>query len=260
MRHVLGIAYRGDHYFGWQSQDDYPTVQGFVESCLSKIANEKIRVYCAGRTDRGVHASSQVIHFDSNAIRTSDNWIRGMNTLLPDDIQVIWHRETDSDFHARHCALSRQYAYLMYQDSIPNILWSKHALMVDATLDLKLLRASADILEGAHDFTSFRAANCQAKDPNKIIRKIEIIQKGPWLCVKFQANAFLYHMIRIMMDTMLSVAFSKNNLKWLKNVLESKDRSMAETMVPANGLYFQGAEYHEKYDIPVFKDIMNGEF
>ena len=160
----------------------------------------------------------------------------------------------------RDIVLSRQYAYLMYQGDIPNVLWSKHALMVDTTLDIQLLRASADILEGAHDFSSFRAANCQAKDPNKIIRKIEIIQKGPWLCVKFKANAFLYHMIRIMMDAMLSVAYKKNNLEWLKNVLESKDRSMAETMVLANGLYFQGAEYHEKYDIPLFKDIMHGEF
>ena len=260
MRHVLGVSYLGDNYYGWQSQKDHPSVQAKIESCLSQIANEPIRVYCAGRTDRGVHALSQVIHFDSLNIRSSDNWIRGTNTLLPDDIQVIWHRYTNDQFHARHNAISRQYSYLMYMSEKPNIIWSQRSLFIKPSIDFKLLNASAKILEGPHDFSSFRAANCQAKDPNKIIRQIKIIQKGPWVCVQFRANAFLYHMIRIMMDAMLSVSFKKNSLDWLKNTLESRDRSQAETMVPANGLYFQGAEYHKKYDIPGYMDIIDGEF
>ncbi|MAH60856.1 MAG: tRNA pseudouridine(38-40) synthase TruA [Legionellales bacterium] len=259
MRHALGIAYLGTQYFGWQSQPDQPTVQAFVEKALSFVADEPIRVYCSGRTDRGVHATNQVIHFDSNAQRSTNNWLRGVNAALPDDIQVVWHRVVDETFHARHCALSRQYTYLLYVRPTPNVIWSNHALMIPNALDIKAMRQGAKVLVGEHDFSSFRAAHCQAKSPCKTLYSIEIDQYHHWMTFSFHANAFLYHMIRIMMHAILEIGYQKKEIQWLESVLKAKNRSLATAMVPPNGLYFQGAQYHKDYDIPQFKDILGGD-
>lgn len=257
-RHALGIKYLGTSYFGWQSQKSVVGIQNKVEHAIEKIANEFARVHCAGRTDRGVHATNQVVHFDSSAIRDSHGWVRGVNAYLPDDIEVLWHLPVSNDFHAKYGAKLRKYTYLIYHAKNKNIFWQDRALMVNDVLDLEEMQLAADQLIGEHDFTSFRASGCQSMTPVKHIHSIQIKNKLPWIKIEFKANAFLYHMIRIIVAALILVATGKKTKNWLNSALKAHNRAIIPFMVPAHGLYFQGAEYSQKYEIPQNLIIMDG--
>lgn len=250
MRVVLGVSYRGQRYLGWQSQPSGNTVQDRLEAALAKFAATPLRTLCAGRTDTGVHALNQVVHLDTELVRTGSSWVRGTNRFLPDDIAVQWCEFRDESFHARYGALGRRYAYLLLESAVrPSIDsglvgWS-HRPLAEAPL-----RAAADLLVGEHDFSAFRSSECQAPTPVKTIRSIAISRRAAYWRFEFDANAFLHHMVRNLMGSLLAVGDGRRDLHWLADVLASGDRRLAAPTFAAAGLYFLGPYYDACHAIP----------
>ncbi|MBL4583616.1 MAG: tRNA pseudouridine(38-40) synthase TruA [Pseudomonadales bacterium] len=251
-RIVLGVEYHGAQYHGWQRQklDPVTTVQGELEKALSKIAASEIKTVCAGRTDAGVHATAQVVHFDTTQKRSDKAWTQGVNTHLPDDISVRWMAETDPSFHARFSATARRYRYLIFNH--PN----KHALFQDAVtwvyrpLDLARMQKAASYLEGKHDFTSFRASACQAKSPVRDLQSVRLYRAGSLIVLDVQANAFLQHMVRNIAGVLIDIGSGKHDPKWAKTVLDAKDRRDGAVTASAKGLYLVAVEYPERFQLP----------
>ncbi|MBV1915114.1 MAG: tRNA pseudouridine(38-40) synthase TruA [Pseudomonadales bacterium] len=252
-RIVLGIEYHGTRYHGWQRQkrDPVPTVQWALEKALSKIAATEIKTVCAGRTDAGVHATAQVIHFDTAVQHEDKAWIYGVNTHLPDDISVRWVAETDDSFHARFSATARRYRYLIFNHS------SKHALFHDTVswcyrpLDLERMQQAAQYIEGEHDFSSFRAAACQAKNPVRNLEFVRLYRSGALIVLDVQANAFLQHMVRNIAGVLIDIGSGKHQPEWAREVLEARDRRDGAVTASAKGLYLVGVEYPQKFQLPV---------
>jgi tRNA pseudouridine38-40 synthase len=246
---AAGVEYLGQNYCGWQSQPDQPSVQGCIETALSKVANRKIEIVCAGRTDTGVNASGQVIHFYAPADRTEKGWIRGTNSFLPDDIAIVWAKIVPDDFHARYSATARRYRYYIYnfryESAIhPRMTWEYRPL--DATL----MNAEAQVLVGKHDFSSFRASECQAVSPMRTIERISVIRKGEYLVVEVVANAFLHNMVRNIVGSLILVGAKQRNVGWLYQVLEARDRTVAGTKSKADGLYLDHVFYPQHFELP----------
>ena len=250
-RIALGVEYDGSEYFGFQKQKSTnQTIQGLLEASASRVADHKVKTFCSGRTDAGVHAFMQVIHFDTEATRTSSEWLRGINSSLPSDIRVIWSREMDESFHARFSATSRSYLYNIYNNQTPSALWSDRSLFVTQKLDVRLMRAASKYLIGEHDFTSFRGSGCQSKTSLRNIENIEISKKDKFIRVELRANAFLLHMVRIIIGTLLMVGKKEIKPKEVDRILKQRDRRVAGKTVSSSGLYFLGPEYPKKYKIP----------
>ena len=251
MRVVLGLAYRGQAYHGWQSQPSGNTVQDKLEAALGRFADVPLRTVCAGRTDTGVHALNQVVHLDTEVVRTESSWVRGTNRFLPPDIAVQWCRLFDGEaFHARYGAIGRRYVYVLLESVVRpaveagSVGWSFRPLDGDA------MRAAAARLIGEHDFSAFRSAECQAPTPVKTIRSIAIVRHGAYWRFEFDANAFLHHMVRNLMGSLLAVGSGVRDTAWLDAVLASKDRARAAPTFPADGLYFAGPYYDPVHAIP----------
>lgn len=250
MRVALGVSYRGAGYDGWQSQPSGKTVQDVLERALASFANEPVRTVCAGRTDAGVHAINQVVHFDVTATRTEDGWVRGSNRFLPPDVAVQWSRVVPATFHSRGSALGRRYIYML-RESI-----ARPALEVGLVgwsfrpLDGLRLQAAADRLLGEHDFSAFRSSECQAKSPVKTLRKIAVSRRGPYWRFDFDGNAFLHHMVRNVMGCLVAVGNGRRDVDWLSEVLQSRDRRRAAATFSAAGLYFDGPYYDAADAIP----------
>lgn len=250
MRVVLGVGYRGQRYHGWQSQPGGNTVQDQLEKALSQFADRPVRTWCAGRTDTGVHALNQVVHLDTEIERLPASWMRGTNRYLPPDIALQWCRITDDRFHARYSAIGRRYVYVLLESPVRpaveagSVGWSFRGLDADA------LRGAAAVLLGEHDFSAFRSAECQAASPVKTLHAIEITKQGAYWRFAFDANAFLHHMVRNLMGSLLAVGSGTRDLAWLRNVLASRDRALAAPTFPADGLYFVGPYYHPEHDLP----------
>ena len=250
MRIVLGLEYCGTAYFGWQSQVGGRTVQDALERALCGIAGEPIRVICAGRTDTGVHARSQVVHFDTSADRPDSAWVKGVNTHLPHDIAVQWAVRTQEDFHARFSATSRRYEYWLLNRTVRPAIgadtlgWYHHAL------DLALMRAAAVHLQGEHDFSAFRSAQCQAKSPVRNMTQLDIARHGDVLQFTFEANAFLHHMIRNIVGSLVYVGNRKHPPEWLANVVASRTRALAAPTFSPAGLYLSAIRYDARWGLP----------
>ena len=254
-RIALGVEYDGSEYFGFQKQKSTnQTIQGLLEASASRVADHKVKTFCSGRTDAGVHAFMQVIHFDTEATRTSSEWLRGINSSLPSDIRVIWSREMDESFHARFSATSRSYLYNIYNNQTPSALWSDRSLFVTQKLDVRLMRAASKYLIGEHDFTSFRGSGCQSKTSLRNIENIEISKKDKFIRVELRANAFLLHMVRIIIGTLLMVGKKEIKPKEVEDILKQQDRRLAGKTVSSSGLFFLGPKYPQKYKIPGFKN------
>ena len=255
LRIALGVEYDGSEYFGFQKQKTTnKTIQGLLEISASKVADHKVKTFCSGRTDAGVHAFMQVIHFDTDAIRSSREWLRGINSYLPSDIRVIWSKEMDESFHARFSATRRSYLYNIFNNQTPSALWSDRSLFVTQQLDIRSMRAASKYLIGEHDFTSFRGSGCQSKTSLRNIDNIEISKKDRFIRVELSANAFLLHMVRIIIGTLLMVGKKEIKPKEVENILKQQDRRLAGKTVSSSGLFFLGPEYPQKYKIPSFQN------
>ena len=254
-RVVLGIEYDGSEYYGFQKQKSTEqTIQGNLENSISKVANHSIKTFCSGRTDAGVHAFMQVVHFDTESRRSTREWVRGINSYLPHDIKVLWSKELDETFHARYSATHRSYLYRILNNQTPSALWSKRALFVPQKLDIRAMRAASKYLIGEHDFSSFRGSGCQSNSPVRTIEDIKITKKNNFITFELRANAFLLHMVRIIIGTLLMVGKREIKPVEMKNILNEKDRRIAGKTVSSSGLYFLGPKYPAKYHLPDFKD------
>ncbi|MBV7434110.1 tRNA pseudouridine(38-40) synthase TruA [Cardiobacteriaceae bacterium TAE3-ERU3] len=253
MRYAVAVEYDGTHYSGWQRQPFFAqTIQEQVEQALSKVANHPVEVVCAGRTDAGVHALQQIIHFDSDAARDTYAWLAGCNRYLPADIRLQWVHCVNDEFHARYSAKRRRYRYLIRTRHQPSALWRMRCYWHRYPLDIEAMREGAQYLIGEHDFSAFRAAECQAQTPNRFIESISIHGDGDWLWVDVCGNAFLHHMIRNIVGTLLPVGSGKQDPLWVNAVLQSRDRREAGITAPAHGLYFVDAQYESEFNLPPF--------
>ncbi len=250
VRLALGVSYNGQAYQGWQSQTSRQTVQDQVEAALSKLALQKISTLCAGRTDAGVHALMQVIHFDTTARRLPVSWVRGTNAYLPRDIGVEWAVEVPARFHCRASALSRRYAYAVVESAVRPSVDAGRVGWVMRPLALEPMQQACSYLLGEHDFTSFRAAGCQALSPVKSIVHIGMSRRGAYWRFEFEANAFLHHMIRNIMGCLLVIGQGKQAPEWIQEVLEARDRKTAAPTFSPDGLYFLGPRYDPVWGLP----------
>ncbi|GAA6153188.1 tRNA pseudouridine(38-40) synthase TruA [Pseudoteredinibacter isoporae] len=252
IRYGAIVEYNGAAYRGFQQQNHDPkTVQAELQHALSVVAAEPVSLVCAGRTDAGVHATSQVIHFDSRAVRPSKAWVQGVNTAMARDIRVRWAAEMPAQFHARFSANARSYRYLISDQAVsPGLLrdqltWSKFPL------DLDRMQQAAQCLVGEHDFSSFRAAQCQAKNPLRKVQQIQFFRlHGGLIVMEIRANAFLHHMVRNIVGVLMAIGSGQKDVPWAGEVLAARDRSAASVTAPANGLYFVAAHYPEEFVLP----------
>jgi tRNA pseudouridine38-40 synthase len=250
MKFALGIEYNGTDFFGWQAQENLLTIQGTLESALTKIADENIKVFCAGRTDAGVHAAGQVIHFDTQVVRNLRAWTLGTNTHLPPSIAVRWAQEVDEEFHARFSAIARRYRYIIYNHSLRSALLASRVTWYYHSLNIEPMKVAASHLIGEHDFSSFRSAQCESNTPMRNVHEISIIRQGDFIVIEIQANAFLHHMVRNIVGVLLQIGSGWKDPGWSKDVLQSKDRRVAAETAPAQGLYLVKVLYPEKYQFP----------
>jgi tRNA pseudouridine38-40 synthase len=244
MKIALGVEYLGTDFHGWQIQKSgLRTVQGVVEPALSKIANHPVRVFCSGRTDAGVHAQEQVIHFETQTSRTDGAWLFGGNANLPSDVNFKWAKEVNDNFHARFNAYARSYEYKIHHHPVRSSLKTGYYLWEPRSLNIVDMRKAAAFLVGEHDFSCFRGSMCQAKSPIKTIEYLQIDEVGDNLIIKVKANAFLHHMVRNLVGTLLKVGRGEESTEWLLSVLASKDRKEAGPTAEPQGLYFVKAHY-----------------
>jgi len=251
LRIALGISYQGGAYQGWQSQPSGLTVQDRLEAALAEFSVlPSVNTLCAGRTDAGVHGLMQVVHFDTELQRPMNSWVRGTNRFLPHDIAVQWAHPVPDAFHARASAVARRYAYVLLESPVRPSFESGRAGWVFRPLDQAAMEAAAAHLLGEHDFTSFRAAQCQALSPIKDLRRISISRRGAYWRFDFEANAFLHHMIRNIMGCLVAVGQGLRPPKWMEQVLQARSREVAAPTFSPDGLYFVGPLYDAKWGLP----------
>ncbi|WEW97403.1 tRNA pseudouridine(38-40) synthase TruA [Pseudomonas nitroreducens] len=250
-RIALGVEFKGSRYRGWQRQEDgVPTVQGALEKALSRVADHPVSLMCAGRTDALVHASGQVVHFDTTVERPLKAWIMGTNANLPGDISVTWAKVMPAHFHARFSAMARRYRYVIYNDQIRPAHQAEEVTWNHRPLDASRMREAARALVGTHDFTSFRAVQCQAKSPVKTVHHLEVIEHGRFIVLDIRANAFLHHMVRNFAGVLMSIGAGERPSEWAAEVLEARDRRAGGVTAHPYGLYLVRVEYPEEFVLP----------
>lgn len=249
-RIALAVRYDGSAYHGWQYQDNVKTVQDLLERALSRVANQPVTVVCAGRTDAGVHATGQVVHFDTEVERSERSWTFGANANMSSDISVLWAKSVADDFHARFSATARTYRYvLLNQDIRPGILKNAVGWHIKHLDETRMHRA-AQYLIGEHDFSAFQGSGCQAKHAVRTIYHIEIVRKGRMVVFEVKANAFLLHMVRNLVGTLIEIGQGTKPVSWMSEVLHSQDRRAAGVTIMPNGLYLVSVDYPQHYDLP----------
>lgn len=250
-RYAACVEYDGTNFSGWQAQkQDVRTVQEVVELALGRVADHETPIVTAGRTDRAVHATHQIIHFDSDSDRSEFAWCRGTNRFLDRDVRLRWVTSIDSEFHARFSAISRSYRFIIHNAPIMSALYRNGATHESAPLDPALMLEAAQVLLGEHDFSSFRAAGCQAHSPIRTMHKFNLNFSGEWIWFDLTANAFLQHMVRNIAGCLIEVGSGKRTVQWLADVLAAKDRTKAGITAQPNGLYLVGVEYPAEFSLP----------
>lgn len=247
MRIACGIEYDGTSYNGWQRQPQNVSVQAVIESALSFVADHAVTVVCAGRTDANVHATWQVVHFDTTAQRSARSWVLGANSRLPDDVRLLWAQEVDNSFHARFSALSRRYRYVILNRPVASALQRNHVSWIYKPLDSSRMSAGGKYLLGEHDFSTFRAVACQARNPVRTIRRLEVARDHDYVYIDVEANAFLHHMVRNIAGVLISVGSGEQQPAWVGELLERRDRTQGGVTAPAQGLYLVGVTYPGKH-------------
>lgn len=250
MKIALGIAYQGQHYHGWQRQEKLASVQKEVERALSFVANEKIEIFCAGRTDSGVHATGQVVHFETNAKREEKAWLFGGNANLPDDIALCWAKAVSDDFHARFSATARRYRYIIFNKKLRPAILSQGVTHYHAPLDHEKMYQAGQALLGEQDFSAFRSSQCQSHTPWRNVHHLQVIRLGDYVVVDIKANAFLHHMVRNIVGSLLEIGAGNQCVTWLGELLAKKDRTLSAPTAKANGLYLVKAYYPAHFSLP----------
>ena len=250
MRIALSLEYDGSRFLGWQTQPGGGTVQDALQEALGVLAGEAIHVTCAGRTDRGVHARMQVVHFDTHAVRPVSAWMRGTNALLPESVAVQWAAEMPGEFHARYSAHARTYRYVLLNRAARPALAARYAGWCHAPLDVDAMRAAARLLVGEHDFSAFRSAECQAKSPLRTLHALDVSAQGERIDFVVRANAFLHHMVRNIVGTLVYVGADRKPAAWVAEVLRSRERARAAPTFAAEGLYLERVEYEAHWNLP----------
>ncbi|GAB3380149.1 tRNA pseudouridine(38-40) synthase TruA [Spongiibacter taiwanensis] len=264
-RIALAVEYQGGAYRGWQRQADPPmaSVQAQLEAALSQIAATDITVVCAGRTDAGVHAAHQVVHFDAPAGRSQKAWVKGGNSLLPNDVVVKWAVPVSADFHARFSATRRRYRYVILNRSQPSAYLAGMVTHVDQPLDVSLMHREAQVLVGEQDFSAFRAASCQSHTPWRFIEFVEVRRWQDFVVIDIQGNAFLHHMVRNIAGVLMAVGLGEQAPGWTAKVLASQDRTQGGVTAKPDGLFLVDVAYPENFALPVHSpgpSFLNGEF
>ena len=250
MRIVLGLEYDGTPFSGWQTQLTGNTVQDALERALVDIAGAPVRVACAGRTDAGVHAAAQVVHFDSPATRPENAWVRGVNSHLPDSIAVRWSCVVSDEFHARFSARSRSYRYVIYNHAVRPALLHGKVGWFHLPLDLEAMQQGATFLVGEQDYSAFRAAECQARSPVKTLHRASVSRQGDCIVFEFCASAFLHHMVRNMVGALVYVGKGAHPPGWIAELIAGRDRSRSAPTFSPSGLYLSGIEYDARWQLP----------
>jgi len=250
MRIALALEYDGSRFLGWQTQPGGGTVQDALQAALSGIAGGAVQVTCAGRTDRGVHAREQVVHFDTEASRPESAWVRGANALLPDSMAIQWATRVAEDFHARYSALARTYRYVLLNRPVRPALAARHAGWYHAPLEVAAMREAALHFVGEHDFSAFRSAECQAKSPVRTLHALDVQARGERIDFVLRANAFLHHMVRNIVGTLVYVGNGRHAPRWAGEVLAARDRGRAAPTFAPEGLYLERVEYAERWGFP----------
>ncbi|MEO5625658.1 MAG: tRNA pseudouridine(38-40) synthase TruA [Dokdonella sp.] len=250
MRIALGIEYDGTDFFGWQRLSHGRSVQGAVETALSFVAAHSVEVTCAGRTDAGVHAHCQVVHFDSASERSDRAWVLGATSRLDPAVAVLWAQRVADDFHARFGARARRYRYLILNRPIRPALRARFVSWERAPLDVEPMQQAAQALIGEHDFSAFRTVACQAKSPMRNVREITVTRIGDDVSIEIEANAFLHHMVRNIVGSLLPIGRGERAPQWLAELLHGRDRSVAGPTAPASGLTFLAPRYPAQWQLP----------
>lgn len=250
MRVALGIEYEGSNYAGFQRQTTLKTVQGELERALSIVANEKIEIQCAGRTDAGVNATGQVVHFDTNAQRSERSWIMGTNVNLPDDIAVTFAKIVDDSFHARFSAKARRYRYIISNTVYRPGILNKGVSVYLGNFDVEKMQEAADYIIGEHDFSSFRAADDESRTSMRCVHFVKITRFGQYIVFDIAANAFLMHMVRNIVGSLLTVGNGQNSVQWFKDMFDAKDRNQAGPTAKPYGLYLVDVTYPNDFNLP----------
>jgi tRNA pseudouridine38-40 synthase len=249
-RFAAGLEYDGRSYSGWQHQSGLSTVQGVVQAALSRVADVAIECTCAGRTDAGVHALAQVAHFDSDAMRTERGFRLGANSYLPRDVSVVWLREVPAHFHARYSAIARSYRYvILNRDSRPGLAAGR-ATWERRPLDVERMHGAAQYLVGEHDFSAFRAVECQAKSPRRRVDTLTVTREREWVVIDITANAFLHHMVRNVAGLLMSVGQGDSPPERVPAVLAGRDRKANAATAPPDGLYLATVRYPPEFNLP----------
>jgi tRNA pseudouridine38-40 synthase len=250
-RFAAGLEYDGRPYAGWQYQPGLKTVQDELQRALSRVADTPVECVCAGRTDAGVHASSQVVHFDTDVARTERGWRLGANTYLPSDISVTWVREVPSHFHARYSAAARSYRYvILNRESRPGLA-NGRATWERRPLNAERMHEAAQVLVGEHDFSAFRAVECQAKSPVRNVERLSVTRGGEWVVIDVTANAFLHHMVRNVAGLLMSVGCGDSPPDRVAAVLAGRDRKANAATAAPDGLYLAAVRYPAEFGLPV---------
>lgn len=249
-RIALGLEYNGSPFCGWQHQPQGCGVQDALEHALSQIAGHAVPVVAAGRTDTGVHATEQIVHFDVSIERPLTAWVRGANAFLPDGVAVLWAQPVDADFHARFSAISRSYRYDLLNHPVRPALNAGQVGWCHAPLDVARMQQAAALLVGEHDFSAFRAAECQAKSPVRVLKQLNVSRQGNLIVFELTANAFLHHMVRNIVGALVYVGQGKNPPEWIADLLQQRDRTRAAPTFAAAGLHLCHVEYDAKWDFP----------
>ncbi len=250
MKIAAAVEYCGTHFNGWQRLKTDRSVQQCIEEALSFVANQSIKIFCAGRTDAGVHANYQIIHFETDVSRAMHCWVFGANANLSSDVSLIWAKPVDDDFHARFSAIARSYSYVILNRPARSGLYHPLLTWESRPLDVSLMSEAAGCLVGKHDFTSFRARACQSHSPVREIHKLEVERRGKYVIINIRANAFLYHMVRNIAGVLMAIGIGKEKVGWARQVLEAKDRALAGVTARPEGLYLTNVEYPDRFDIP----------
>lgn len=250
MKIALGLEYDGAAFSGWQIQRHARTVQACLEEALTRVADHPVRTWCAGRTDAGVHAMGQVVHFETHAMRSMRSWVLGTNANLPREVAVHWAVEVSPDFNARFSATARAYRYLILNQPTRLALWSRRATWELRPLDAARMHLAAQVLVGEHDFSSFRAAGCQASHPVRTLHRISVRREGSQVVLEVEANAFLQHMVRNLTGALLEIGRGERPVEWIGELLAARDRTRAGVTAPPEGLYLLRVEYPGHFGIP----------